>query len=53
MAIHDCKYCRGKLSDITIRLSDKSIRCRRCGEKLSFSQLKQKTKSKILREQKK
>lgn len=37
--IHECEFCYGKISDVTTRSSDNTIRCRRCGEVLKEEQI--------------
>jgi len=36
--IHECKYFKGKISDVTLR-GDGTIRCKKCNKELEHSQV--------------
>ena len=41
MKIHECKYFKGKISDVTLR-RERTIHCKKCGEELKDSQVEPK-----------
>ncbi len=36
--IHECKYFKGKISDVTLR-RERTVHCKKCGEELKDSQV--------------
>jgi len=48
--IHECKFVKGKISDVTVNTTTKEICCRRCGKRLEDSQVDKNTLIKINKE---